>query len=517
MNRRDIIKAFAGIPVLGIFGHQFYKKQSFKHKQKEELLAELDLNDLIESSTTNTNSTARKDLVRIGLIGYGKRGSALARGLGFAHPDWISERKKDSDSNFRDTRLQDWFEQDDLNVIITAICDVFDLHRENGKIAAQNDIHSKNIKGKLPLTKVYKNYHDLLLDPGIDAVVIATPDHWHAPITIDAVKSGKHVYCEKCMTRTEEEVYEVEKAVKESGVVFQLGHQYHQSAAFAKARDIIRKKILGKITLVEATSNRNSPQEAWIRHLDIDGNPRPGDLKSIDWDLWLGSRPNVPFSIDRYYNWTKWWDYGTGISGQLFGHEYDAVNNLLNLGIPSSCVASGGIYYYKDNREIPDLFNAVFEFDDNELTFMYSASLANSRQRGRVFMGHDASMELGNSLDLQVDSGSTRFKDNIARGMIDPSKSLFTFKPGMEEIDAITSATERYYADRGLTYTYRNGRKVDTTYLHLKEWLSGIRDGIKPSVSIEKGVEATIACHMATKSYREKRRVIWDPVKRRIV
>ena len=159
------------------------------------------------------------------------------------------------------------------------------------------------------------------------------------------------------MTRTDEELYRVVDAVKKSGVVFQLGHQNSKNETFKRAKEIVEKNILGKITLVETTTNRNTSHGAWVRHIDANGNLKPGTPETLDWDQWLGASPKVPFDIDRYYNWTKWWDYATGLSGQLFSHEYDSVNQILELGIPRYCMASGGIYFHKDNREIPDIFH----------------------------------------------------------------------------------------------------------------------------------------------------------------
>ena len=116
-----------------------------------------------------------------------------------------------------------------------------------------------------------------------------------------------------------------------------------------------------------------------------------------------------------------------------------------------------------------------------------------------------------------VDRNSTRYRKKLQNGIIDPELPLFTYRPGSKDIDVVTSATEKYYASRGLIYTYRGGKRVDVTHLHIKEWLDCIRNGGKPSCDIDRGFEVTMACHMATKSYREKLRVEWDPVKRRIV
>jgi hypothetical protein len=268
--------------------------------------------------------------------------------------------------------------------------------------------------------------------------------------------------------------------------------------------------------MVETNSNRNTASGAWVRHLDSDGNPKPGDEKSIDWLQWLGERPYQPFSIERFYNWTLWFDYGMGLISQLFTHEYDAVNQLLHIGIPASATSSGGIYYWKDGREMADVLDCVFYYPDDELSLKYSGNLASSRDRGRLIMGHDASMELGSSLQITVDGNSTRYGKEIKAGLIDTSKPLISINP-VGEIDALTSATEKYYAARGLITTNIGGRRVDVTHLHIKDWIDCIHNGGVPTANIERAYEEGITCLMAHKSYVEKRQVDWDPVKRKIV
>lgn len=296
-----------------------------------------------------------------------------------------------------------------------------------------------------------------------------------------------------------------------------MGHQITQSVIFKQAKEIIRKDVLGKITLVETTTNRNSADGAWIRHLDANGNLKPGDENSIDWTQWLGSTPPVPFTTNRYYNWQKYFAYETGMIGQLFTHEFDAVNQLLRIGIPKAVVSSGGIYYWKDDRDMPDTLHCVFEYPQKDMTLFYSASLANSRNRGRVFMGREASMELGSSIDITADGESLRYKKQIEAGLIDPSGPMVSFNPTSGKIDAVTSATEKYYAARGLTTTSINGREVDVTYLHIKEWIDCIRSGKQPSANMEMAFEEGIACLMAHRSYLENRRIEWDPELKRIV
>jgi predicted dehydrogenase len=518
LTRRDLLKSAVSLPVLGLLGHLSWKENRLEKAQKERIFEELRLDQAVPVRPAAARR-APGQLIRLGLIGCGARGEQLARSLGFAKPEWIAAAKTAAAKNRLDTRLYDWLNQEDLNVAITAVCDVFDQRREEAATAAQATLRpgsGENAKA-WPAPALCLDYHDLLARSDVDAVVIATPDFQHAAIAQAAVAAGKHVYVEKCMTRTEEEALALRAAVRKSSIVFQLGHQYPQNACYVRAREIIAQNILGKITLIETSSNRNTPSGAWVRHLDDQGRPRPGSSKNIDWKRWLGDRPEVPFSIDRYYNWTKWWDYATGLSGQLYCHEVDMVNQLLDVGIPSAVMASGGIYFHKDGREIPDIWNVVCEYADHELTHLYSATLANSRQRGRFFMGHDAAMELGDTLQVYVDGDSTRYKRSLSRGEMSPNQAIVSFQPGMGALDAVTSASEKFYAGRGLVYTYRDGRRVDTTYLHLREWLECIRKGGTPSCPIDKAFATTITCHMATRSYREQRRVSWDKVREVIV
>jgi len=132
-------------------------------------------------------------------------------------------------------------------------------------------------------------------------------------------------------------------------------------------------------------------------------------------------------------------------------------------------------------------------------------------------MGHDASMELGSAINITVDGDSTRYKKQIEAGLMDPSVPMISFNPNSGKIDAVSSATEKYYAARGLTTTSINGIQVDITYLHIKEWIDCIRSGKPTTANIDRAFEEGIACIMAHRSYVEKRRMEWDAVNRKIV
>lgn len=510
MPRRKVLKALAGLPVAGFLGFEILRKRNYDIGKRSSVVKELGLDSIEFPVSDYGKKRSLGDIIRVGFIGFGSRAKALAHALGFMHPEDVKARQQNN-------TLNEWLQQEYLGVAVTGICDVFDLHAQNGIETAQNEIRPGGQDAlKLPV-KRYRTYQEMLADEDIDAVIIATPDHHHARIATEAARAGKHVYCEKSPALHEDELNELYTTVKNSNIVYQLGHQITQSIVFRQAKEVIKKNILGKITLIETTTNRNTASGAWIRHLDSNGNPKPGSEQTIDWKQWLGMAPYAPFSIDRYYNWTKWFDYDTGMIGQLFTHEFDAVNQLLHIGIPGSVTSSGGIYYWKDNRDMADSLHCVFEYPQHDLTLLYSGNLASSRSRGRVFMGHDASMELGNNAVITADRNSTRYAEAIKSGIIDPGSPMISFNPEAGQIDAVTSASEKYYASRGLTTTTINGRRVDVTHLHVREWVDCIRNGSTPSANIEMAFQEGITCLMAHKSYLNKRTVEWDEVNRKIV
>lgn len=507
ISRREVLKNLATVPVLGAVAYGIYRKRSHDLFYRKSISEELNMSRAVPATPPKPEG---KEL-RLGLIGYGIRGKQLAIGLGFAHPTQIDEWKAAAEKNSNDTHLKDFRDQDNLNIRITAVCDIFDTY---GKMAQETgaNIYREGTGGKMgDVPKRYLNHTELLAAPDVDAVVIAAPDHWHGPMTIEASRAGKHVYCEKPMTHTVEETYDVRKSVKDAGIIFQLGHQGRQTDSYIKAREAIEKNVLGQVTLIEVTTNRNDPNGAWVYPIQKNANEQ-----TIDWKQFIGPAPWHEFSLERFFRWRCWWDYSTGLSGDLLTHEYDAMNQIFNLGIPASAASTGGIYFFKDGRNVPDVLTTVFEFPDRNLSMMYSATLASDMNRGKKVMGHDAYMEFGNTLTIYADPQSTRYADKIKQGIIKPDVPIYSYIPG-KGVDAVSTATELYFANRGLLYTYRGGRRVDTTHLHLREWLDGIRTGIQPSCNIDRGFEEAMSAHMGTLAYLNKKQTFWDRENEKIV
>ncbi|MCF8373428.1 MAG: Gfo/Idh/MocA family oxidoreductase [Bacteroidales bacterium] len=508
-SRREVIKGLLTFPVLGGLAYSWFKKKKYEDLMKIAIREEVQLEN---SNPVLARTVSNEKLIRLGIIGAGGRGRYLLRAAGFLHPETIDSWIEAAANNSSDKRYKDFYDQDDLNIVINGVCDIWDQNAEYAQLTCANINRVGSVGNMAKLPTRYSTYQELLAAPDIDAVIIATPDHWHGTITIAAAKAGKHVYCEKPMTWTVPETFEVVKAVKENNVVFQLGHQNRQNESYFKAKEAYDKGILGKVNLVEVTTNRNSPNGAWVYDIDPTAGPH-----NIDWKQFIGPAPDHPFSPERFFRWRCWWDYSTGLSGDLFTHEYDAMNQILGLGIPHSAVSSGGIYFYKDGRTVPDVLQQTFEYPHKDLTLMYSASLASNMHRGNRIMGHDAYMEVGGNLQIFADRESTKYKEKIQNHLIDPNIPIYSFTPGMKQVDAITSATEQYFVGRGLLYTYRHGKRVDTTHLHIKDWLDCIRTGDQPECNVDVGFEEAISAHMGTIAYRENRKVYWDEEKQEII
>jgi predicted dehydrogenase len=512
LSRRDILKGLAGLPLVGTVWFAGARTAVDAKREKKFLLEKLN----IKASPPPPTGPMAGAPIRLGIIGFGIRGEQLCRALGFATKEWEAAMKEAADKNPNDTRYKEFKEQENLNIKLTAVCDVFDYN-------AERVLNSFNTPDN-PV-KRFTTHKELVESGTVDAVIIATPDHWHAPMAIDALNAGVHVYIEKPMTHTITETYNLRDAVKNNPkMVLQVGHQHRQTQSFLTAQDIIAKKILGHVSLVTTNTNRNDDNGAWQYNIHETASPQ-----TIDWDLFLGSAPKVPFNTEHFFRWRKWWAYGSGLSGDLLTHDYDRLNCILKMGIPRSVMASGGIYTHRDGRNVPDVLQVNMEYPDfstgssqqegkeKGMTFVYSATLGNQFDRPTYLMGHDGTMELGNTISIYADARSTRFADMISEGRIDPSTPIYQYNPSANATDAVTSATTKYFANKGLLWTYRDGKRVDPTFLHMREWLSCIRNGGNPSCGIQEGFEEAISAHMAGLSYKLGRRIEWDPQAEKII
>lgn len=530
IERRELIKGLATVPVLGVFLVNVLRKIKRDAEKKANLLSNLIQE---KSPPAAVKSLSNSKHLNLGVIGYGGRGAHLVRAAGFATKGWTDTASENAQKNKLNKQFETFMTQEDLNCSLVGVCDLFDNNAELGIDASKNEIRPGGAPKGTAVR--YRTHEEMLANENIDGVIIATPDHWHSRITIDAAKAGKHVYCEKGMTRTFDEAIDVYDAIKKTGIVFQLGHQNRQVEANEKARQIYEQNLLGPVNLVELTTNRNSPWGAWYWGIHPDGNQ-----KTIDWERFQMPSPNKlawgdgKEALERFFRWRCWFDYGTGLSGDLLSHDFDTINQIMDIGIPKYVSSSGGIYHYKKenypdligfDRDVPDVWNATFEYPDRDLTVLYSATLSSYNPRGNRIMGHDATMQMGgqsgggsiHGFTVTADELSTQYKDRLENGIINPNYPIYTYSPGSKQIDGVTSATSRYFANKGLLYTYRDGKRVDPTHLHIKDWLDCIRSGDQPKCNVEVGLHEAVACAMATESYLTGKRIEWDPVNRKMI
>jgi len=363
------------------------------------------------------------------------------------------------------------------NVKVVAVCDVYGPHRQKGLERSQN-----------PQAKAYLDYRDLLSDPNVDAVVIATPDHWHCQMVLDAVKAGKDIYCEKGFSRTLDEAKVMREALKKSQVVFQLGHQARQATCALQAKELIAQGLLGPITLVRTgrfkSSAPHQPNWRWYGYYDQWQRPDPAQVaKEVDWDRWLGPAPKIPWNERHFWHWRCYYAYGTGYAGDLLSHEMDFVQYLLGHGIPDTCVCAGQIALLRDDREVPDTWIATYQFEKLGRTVTFEGSMNTTDRQPVTICGRDATL---------------RF-DAIAH-------DVTTF-------EIIPAGHNR---NPGLPKGYERG-KTPSQPNHIVDWLNCIRTRGTPKCSTDEAFIETATFLMSLKAQQERRMVRWDAAREEIV
>jgi predicted dehydrogenase len=232
-------------------------------------------------------------------------------------------------------------------VKLIAACDLYDGRLERSKERWGSDIFTT------------RDYREVLARRDVDAVIIATPDHWHSHITIDALQAGKDVYCEKPMIHAIEEGPKVIEAQRTTGRILQIGSQYASSVVYQKARDLLAQGAIGQLNSVEAWLDRNTAIGAWEYSIPPDATP-----ERMDWNRFLGSAPRHPFDPVRFFRWRNYRDYGTGVAGDLFVHLLTGLHFATGSLGPNRVYATGGLRFWKDGRDVPDVMLALLDYPD---------------------------------------------------------------------------------------------------------------------------------------------------------
>ena len=268
---------------------------------------------------------------------------------------------------------------------ITAVCDIYDPRREKAATTAG--------------ATAYRDYRKLLESKDVDCVVIATPDHWHAKMTLDALAAGKDIYCEKPWTRTVEEATECYRAVKAGDRICQIGTQHTALGSYWTAREAIAKGRLGKLVWSQTSYSRNSRGGEWNDPID------PGcSEKNLDWEAFLGSAPKVPFNREHFFRFRKYWAYSGGIATDLHYHKLAAILLALGGGFPRRVTSAGGVWVHDDDRhgsprEVPDTLMSVIDYPDGH-SVVLASSLANRDGFPDVIHGHQATLTFGSSVTI---------------------------------------------------------------------------------------------------------------------
>lgn len=230
-------------------------------------------------------------------------------------------------------------------VKLVAACDVYQARLD--KIASDYG----------PSVALTRDYREVLARRDVDAIILATPDHWHATITIAALEAGKHVYCQKPMVREPEEGPGVVAAEKKSGKILQVGSQYVSSQVFQKAKELFERGEIGQLTLVEAWLDRNTALGAWQYPI-----PERVEPFELDWERFLGAAPKRAWEPIRFFRWRNYSDYGTGVAGDLFVHLLSGVHTVTSSAGPTKIFAMGGVRYWKDGRDAADVVVATLDY-----------------------------------------------------------------------------------------------------------------------------------------------------------
>ncbi|MEM8946339.1 MAG: Gfo/Idh/MocA family oxidoreductase [Planctomycetota bacterium] len=270
---------------------------------------------------------------------------------------------------------------------VAALCDVFDRYRDE---AAQ-----KVLEGTQKQPKTVTDYREIINDPTIDAVVVATPDHWHARQTLDALAAGKHVYCEKPMTHTVDEAIEVYKAWKESGLVMQVGVQSTQLPVWADARQRLNRGEIGKVVQFQTEIFRNTDMGQW-RYYKLTEDMTP---KRIDWKMFLGTEfglaPDLPFDRAKFAQWRCYWQFGSGMFTDLFVHRMTAMLAATGLRFPGRVTGSGGIVLEYDGRTVPDVATVVADYHEGVQGFVSGTMVSQETPIKQTIRGHHGSFVFG--------------------------------------------------------------------------------------------------------------------------
>jgi predicted dehydrogenase len=354
---------------------------------------------------------------------------------------------------------------------------------------------------------VSRDYREVLARPDVDAVLIATPDHWHARIAVDAMKAGKDVYVEKPMVQDLDDGHKLIDVARDTKRILQVGSQRVSSVVYGKARELYKAGSIGDLNLVEAWINRNSAIGAWQYSIPPDASPQ-----TIDWDRFLGTAPKRPFDAVRLFRWRNYKDYGTGIPGDLFVHLFSGIHFVLDSMGPTRVMATGGTRFWKDGRDVPDLMLATYDYPKTtshpefSLVLKVNFSEGGGENQAFRFVGPDGVITIGGG-------GVTLSK---RRRPTEPGHTADTFSKAMEE--AFLAEYRAKYPEQaelreGNEEVYLAPRDYSDSFDHFRVFFDAVRSRQPVVEDAAFGLRAGGPAVLANHSYWENRPIGWDPQK----
>jgi predicted dehydrogenase len=327
--------------------------------------------------------------------------------------------------------------------------------------------------------KAYMKHQELLADPAVDVVLIATPDRRHVPQAIDAIRAGKDVYCEKPMGHWSQ--FDLCRdfcdETKKLNRIVQVGNQGNSSPAWGKVRDLIQKGVVGKLQHVQAGYYRLGDWGERMRIPDPDAKPGP----DLDWEAFLGDAPEVPFTVERFFSWRRYLDYAGGPCTDFFPHVFTPFVSALGLNYPSLAVASGGVFKYTTyDREVPDTFNMCVDFPE-KVSAVLVCTQTNDYVTEPAIRGDEGTLTLQNA------GGWEGGFDSIT---VIPAKGKSEVVPGL---------------------------KTEATSLHWKNFIRCVRTREKPVSDVEFALKVQAALNMSMLALLNRKVATYDPAARRIL
>jgi predicted dehydrogenase len=406
------------------------------------------------------------DRIRIGIIGVGGHG-------GGNHLKWLNSRT------------------DENNIRVTAVADVY-----RARITRAQSV--------VPGVAGYLDYRKLLESKEVDAVVVATPDHWHARISMDALEAGKHVYCEKPMTLTVEQALAVRNTVRRTKMVYTVGPQRTGDAAFWEANTAIKEGRIGKVMWAQSGgggSQRVSIYDGWFK---IDAGAGPGRVGDdfIDWDMWLGWRfdlaPKIPWNPEHYFRFRKYWPYSGGQASDLLYHTLAPLLLAIagpNGAYPSRVTASGGLYNFKENnRDVPDVYVTTLDYAGEYTILLVNHSAVGCRVP-TVICGRHGTLEMINM--------------RTPRGRPHEPTSDLRLRPESDFLPEFKEKNGNRDGDVEIAVEAR--RDI------MARFLDAIRGLGTVSCNAELGAATMVGIKMGVDAYRLNKTMMWDPKTEKVV